>query len=388
MLSGSFTLANTAGPIGSPVELKDVFFDADFFDGNPSLIDHVLGGLQEGLAQEIDPVLIDDVRDFLFGTPNGADSCLDLAALNIQRGRDHGLPSYNDLRQTMGLARKADFAAMTGDVERQALLAQAYENVDKVDAWVGVLSEDHVEGASVGELLATMLKDQFDRLMNGDPFFYKGDNDLKDSVLIANVMDVESVTLQKIIGRNTVILHPESKSAFIHDSDIPLTSVRSIDGTDRADGAGAAEELLLRLSSNLTYPDGVGEEMWNNTNPRYISNVLMKETTPIENSRNLLNMVWQWGQFLDHDIDLTEPAEGFGNMTITIPNDPTDPFIIANCPEIHMHRSEYEHGEMVGSGSGHLREQVSHCRGRAERVIVRGMPLSSHNAVCCISVGQ
>ena len=361
MLSGSFTLADSDGPFGSPIELKDVFFDADFFDGNGTLVDYVLGGLQEGLAKEIDPMLTDAVRDFLFGAPDGPGSCLDLAALNIQRGRDHGLPSYNDLRETMGLTRYTSFAEMTSDTERQGLLDYLYQDVDKVDAWVGMLSEDHVQDASVGELLGTMLKDQFDRLMLGDPFFYKGDDDLKDSVLIANVMDVESVTLQRIIGRNTVVQYPESKSAFIHDSDIPLSAVRTIDGTDRADGAGAAEELLLRLSSDLTYPDEVGEEVWNNTNPRMISNVLMKETEVVENSRGLLDMVWQWGQFLDHDIDLTEPAAAYGNMTIVIPDDPTDPFIENNCLEIFMDRSEYEHGEMIGAG--HLREQVSDCDG-------------------------
>ena len=317
----------------------------------------MLGGLQEGLAREIDPVLIDDVRDFLFGTPNGTDSCLDLAVLNIQRGRDHGLPSYNDLRATMGLSRKASFSEITSNAEVVGQLSSLYDSVDKVDAWVGVLSEDHVEGSSVGELLGTMMKDQFDRLMYGDPFFYKNDDDLKDSVLRASVMDVESVTLQRIIGRNTLVVYPESKSAFIHDNDIPLTAIRTIDGTDRADGAGAAEEVLLRLSSDLTYGDMVGEELWNNTNPRLISNVLMKETVATDNSRGLLDMVWQWGQFLDHDIDLTEGTAGYGNMTVEIPNDPNDLFIQNGCPEINLVRSEYEHGAEIGDG--HLREQVS-----------------------------
>ena len=163
-------------------------------------------------------------------------------------------------------------------------------------------------------------------------------------------------------------------------SSIPLTSIRSINGTDRADDAGAAEELLLRLSSDLTYPDEIGEQVWNNTNPRLISNTLMKETEIIDNSRGLLDMVWQWGQFLDHDIDLTEPAAAFGNMTIVIPDDPTDPFIENNCLEIFMDRSEFEHGAMIGSG--HLREQVGNARSGTNIGIVAASASCSYVRTC------
>ena len=55
--------------------------------------------------------MVDDVRNFLFGPP-GADG-FDLAALNIQRGRDHGLPSYNDARAALGLSRAQSFAEVS-----------------------------------------------------------------------------------------------------------------------------------------------------------------------------------------------------------------------------------------------------------------------------------
>src|SRR5207344_3357866 len=39
----------------------------------------------------------------------------DLGAIDIERGRDHGMPSYNDLRAAYGLAPKRSFTAITGE---------------------------------------------------------------------------------------------------------------------------------------------------------------------------------------------------------------------------------------------------------------------------------
>lgn len=134
-------------------------------------IEPVLRGLAAQRAQNIDAYVIDDIRNFLFGAPGSGG--FDLASLNIQRGRDHGLPSYNDLRELFGAGRAMSFAQVTPDTVMQDRLADAYTSVDDIDAWVGLLAEPHHPGAFVGTTLRGILRDQFLRLRDGDRFWYQ-----------------------------------------------------------------------------------------------------------------------------------------------------------------------------------------------------------------------
>ena len=92
------------------------------------------------IKQEIDRFMIDGVRNFLFGPPGAGG--FDLASLNIQRGRDHGLPTYNQTRIDFGLAPATSFADISSDPDTQAALSAAYTSSDDVDIWVGGLAED------------------------------------------------------------------------------------------------------------------------------------------------------------------------------------------------------------------------------------------------------
>jgi hypothetical protein len=130
----------------------------------------LLRGLAAQPAERIDPYVVDDVRSFLFGTPGAGG--LDLAALNIQRGRDHGLPSYVDARATLGLSVPDGFADVSSDSGIRARLEASYGTVEAVDVWVGGLAEDSLPGAMLGELLHTVLTVQFESLRDGDRYFY------------------------------------------------------------------------------------------------------------------------------------------------------------------------------------------------------------------------
>ena len=187
------------------LSLADSFFSPTQISG-PG-IEPYLRGLAKQVDQEVDCYLVDGVRNFLFGPPGAGG--FDLASLNIQRGRDHGLPRYNVVRTQLGLARKATFADVTSDFELQTKLATAYDSPDDMDVWVGGLAEDHVNGGLVGELFFTVLRDQFTRLRDGDRFWYQ--SYLPPSL----VTRVENQTLSTIIKRNTPIGHELQANVFV-----------------------------------------------------------------------------------------------------------------------------------------------------------------------------
>jgi hypothetical protein len=156
----------------------------------------------------------------------------DLGAIDVERARDHGMPSYNALRRAYGLEPKRSFSDITGehgdgddpvkgglgrriddprildfvslrdrdgnpvppgtpDAQEQAVtglrrttlasrLKATYGDVDKLDAFVGMVSERHVRGTEFGELQLAMWKKQFENLRDGDRFFYLNDPALRE----------------------------------------------------------------------------------------------------------------------------------------------------------------------------------------------------------------
>lgn len=198
MLSGTLKrLDCDLDPIpGGPIALRDTFFDPQ-----PIIdlgIEPLLRGLARQNAQAVDAKVVDDVRNFLFGPPGAGG--FDLVSLNIQRGRDHGIPGYNQLRVAYGLAPKASFAQINPDPAVHQALASAYSHVDDVDAWVGGLAEPRLAfHGLVGETVETVLADQFQRLRDGDALFYR-------NVMPPNLVRfIDAQSLSRIIRRNTDI---------------------------------------------------------------------------------------------------------------------------------------------------------------------------------------
>ncbi len=178
-----------------PVSLRDAFFTPrDLLDLG---IDPMLRGMSVQVQQDMDNKLIDDLRNFLFGQPGAGG--LDLAAININRGRERGLGDFNATRGVIGLLPYTSFEQIHSDAEVYEALTHMYGNVNNVDLWTGLLAEEHLPGKMLGETLHKIMEDQFRKLRDGDRFFY-----LNDPAFTQSERDeISGTKLSMIIERNS-----------------------------------------------------------------------------------------------------------------------------------------------------------------------------------------
>ena len=176
--------------------LRDAFF-------NPTIITKS-GGLEpffRGAAvqveQDFDMKLVDDLRNFLFGAPGAGG--LDLASININRGRERGLPDYNTVRKDIGLPQVRSFSSLTSNPWMNEALEKVYGDISRLDPWVGFLSEDHMPDALFGQSVMTIVSMQFRALRDGDRFYYENDPDLTP----VEKMEIKNTALADILMRNT-----------------------------------------------------------------------------------------------------------------------------------------------------------------------------------------
>jgi hypothetical protein len=212
-------------PDGAGVNLTEDFFRPDLINANgvtvnlvdangmpdphtSSSIGAILKADADNAANELDLLLIDEVRTVLFGIPQGPGT--DLAARDIQRARDHGIGTYNQVRVAYGLPAVTSFDQITSDVTVQNQLQATYGTVDQIDPFEGMLAEDHLDGADVGPTIKAILAKQFTALRDGDRFFYLNEGfNLQELILFQ-----QGNTLAKVIEHNTATTNLQSNVFF------------------------------------------------------------------------------------------------------------------------------------------------------------------------------
>ncbi|MGC1469092.1 MAG: Calx-beta domain-containing protein [Sphingorhabdus sp.] len=257
--------------------LKLAFLNPDeYADLGPAAI---ALGMTHQQGNEIDEFITPALNQGLLGLP------LDLAAINIARGRDVGIPALNEFRTAVGLEAYtgwADFGAnmghpdnlvnfiaaysFDGDVGKAAAVMalnegnyadtaeavslalslglvqdamtdaefEAYASdyafnfmnggdrgVDMIDTWLGGLAEVHVTGGLLGETFNLVFVDQMERLQDGDRFYY-----LYRLVNQQFADEIAGGQFKDIIERNTGLTHMGGSAFSYNDQYYDLGATR------------------------------------------------------------------------------------------------------------------------------------------------------------------
>lgn len=197
---------------GTPEPEGPLMLRNAFFSSAPPLvqahgIEPFLRGVAAQKSQELDNKVIDDVRNFLFGLPGAGG--LDLISLNLQRGRDLGLPDFNTLRADFGLPRFTRFSQITRDPALANQLQQLFGDVNKIEPFAGLFAEDHLAGYNVGSTLLAVFCDQFNRSRSGDRFWYERTLGADDLAMVRHTR------FSDIIRRNTSFTNVQSNVFFV-----------------------------------------------------------------------------------------------------------------------------------------------------------------------------
>lgn len=124
-------------------------------------------------ADPFDNHIAESLSDNLFRNDRTGRPGLDLASVNIQRGRDHAIPPHNDMRQWAGLKRYTRWEEYG---ECGPALSKLYDDIKDVDFYTGGLCEPPVKGGVIGTTFAHVVARQFADLKYGDKYFYETDD--------------------------------------------------------------------------------------------------------------------------------------------------------------------------------------------------------------------
>ncbi|MFK7810564.1 MAG: peroxidase family protein [Saprospiraceae bacterium] len=215
LLNANLAMMDNDGNDLGTLALRDAFFTPSTVADNG--VDPFFIGMAQQVQQEMDAKVVNDVRNFLFGPPTSGFGGLDLASININRGRERGIAPFNVIRQDLGMTPYSSMSEFATDPEVFDKLNDIYGGINQIDAWVGMLLEEHMPGALFGETILHIMEEQFAELRDGDRFYYENE---ANNFFTGEVQTIKETTFRDIIMRNSgvTIMQDNVFEAMPHDS--------------------------------------------------------------------------------------------------------------------------------------------------------------------------
>lgn len=251
-----------------PLSLRDAFF-SPWRLVDEGGVDPLIRGMFATAAKLKLPNenLNTELTEQLFKTAHAV--ALDLAAMNIQRSRDHGITGYSDWRKFCNMSIPNSFDDLSNEISNDKIrnkLKELYGHPGNIDVWVGGILEDQLPGMKVGPLFKCLLLEQFKRTRDADRFWYESPTTFKPEQL----QQIKQVNLARIICDNgdnitkiqpNVFLLPENDNDFIDCNDIPSMDIRIwSDCCENCDEVGNSISRSKRNADKYSEINNIGIE--------------------------------------------------------------------------------------------------------------------------------
>ncbi|XP_072881154.1 dual oxidase 2-like [Hemitrygon akajei] len=166
-------------------------------------IDELILGMASQQAEEEDNIVVTDLRDFMYGPMRFTRS--DAVALDIQRGRDNGLPSYNQVRVALDLEPVKNWTEINAELSREnpeliKQLAALYNNdISKLEMFVGGMLENSEKPS---RLFTAIIRKQFENLRDADRFWFEN---TKNGIFTETELDtIWNTTFRDVLVATTI----------------------------------------------------------------------------------------------------------------------------------------------------------------------------------------
>ncbi|CAH3188433.1 unnamed protein product, partial [Porites lobata] len=218
LLDTNFGIAGFDKP--NRLETRDFFNPDRFYQAGDNAYGGILLGLIRFFAQNVDRRFVRAVRERLIiegEPPNGIVG--DLTAINMIRGRDHGLPGYVKFREACGGKPAVRFDDICDTIPRAQVKrlksAGIYKRVQDIDLFAGGMSEKAQRGSALGFTFTCLVGRQFKDFRHGDRFWYERD-DHKTGFTIEQLDQIRHSSLAKVICDNTDDVRRIHEKVFVH----------------------------------------------------------------------------------------------------------------------------------------------------------------------------
>ncbi|KAB5543765.1 hypothetical protein PHYPO_G00083400 [Pangasianodon hypophthalmus] len=176
-----------------------------------------------------DGILVNAVRERLFAFTSKI--AQDLGSLNLQRGRDHGLPGYNAWRKFCGLSTPRnviELGRVLNNADLARKLIQLYGSPNNIDLWAGGIAEPFVPGGRVGPVFSCIIATQFQKIRQGDRLWWEN----MGVFTPAQKASLSRVSLSRIICDNTGITRVPRNPFLFSSNQANFINCRGIQEVD------------------------------------------------------------------------------------------------------------------------------------------------------------